>query len=722
MSVHFIFFLLSLSSLLHAQQRGSITGTVVLDSTSDPLHHVTILVIPLGRTVQTNNEGVFRIDNVPPGKYELLAHMHALSDERRSVEVTAGGTAQIEFRLKVAVVREQVTVTASGKEETTLESFLSATSLDTTDLTSQTATSLGEVLEHQAGVAKRSSGPGSSRPVIRGFDGDRVLILQDGVRTGTLSSTSGDHGEPVDANAIERVEVVRGPATLLYEGNALGGVVNVITGHHQIHKEPHDGLRGFLTGLMGSNNFRRGSSGGFEYGLKRWILFGNGGTVYLDDYHSSLGPVPNSRSDVTDGSFGAGRYGEKLFFNLSYAHQDGAYGIPFDPGQKEHEIVTLPFRRHNLRFNGGARNLDRFFDQFQISLNYSDWKHEEMEGGQIANRFFNKQFIYRAVFDHKRVGKLTGSAGFWGMTRDYKSIGTEALTPPVNQNAFAAFGVEQWSFQRLRLQFGARVEHSGYDATQKRSRGFTGVAASVGANVPLWHGGAFVANFTSSFRAPALEELYAFGPHAGNLTFEIGDENLSRERGNGFDLSLRHTSARFRAEGNLFYYRMSDFVFLAPTGEIRDELPVGNYRQGTSRYRGAEARLSAGVRNDLWLHVSVDAVNAALVSPSKPLPRIPPVRGHVGVELHKSSFSLMPELVLTNKQGSVYELETPTAGYAALNLKALYSVTTKHFLHLFGFNLFNASDRLYRNHLSFIKAFAPEIGRGVLFTYTVRFF
>jgi iron complex outermembrane receptor protein len=167
---------------------------------------------------------------------------------------------------------------------------------------------------------------------------------------------------------------------------------------------------------------------------------------------------------------------------------------------------------------------------------------------------------------------------------------------------------------------------------------------------------------------------------------------------------------------------MSNFVFLAPTGEIEDAFPVAEYKQGSSRYRGFEARLSNGIGNHVWLHYGVDAVNAELRNPALPLPRIPPVRGRFGVEARAKGFSIFPELIMTNKQDRVYNLEDPTAGYAVMNLKALYSITSKHLLHSFGFNLFNASDRLYRNHLSFIKGFAPEMGRGVFFTYTVRFF
>lgn len=729
-----------LPATLLAQSSGTISGTVTLQGTTDPLHHVSVLVVGLKRTVQTRGDGSFRVENVPPGRYEVYAHMHALADQRKTIEVVAGADTKVDFTLRFQTVRDQVTVTASGGEETTLETFLSSTSLDTTDLINKAATSLGEVLENEAGVAKRSFGPGNSRPVIRGFDGDRVLILQDGVRTGTLSSQSGDHGEPVDANSVERVEVVRGPSTLLYEGNAIGGVVNVVTGHHQVHKEAHDGVRGFVTGLAGNNNNRRGLSGGFEYGVKQWMLFGGGGSLYADDYKTPLGTIENSRTHANNANLGIGRYTDKLFFNFGYNWQDGQYGIPVQPeaeedhddhegeeheeeGHGHHGPVSIPFRRHNLRLNAGVRNLDNsFLDNFQLTLNYSDWLHREKEGDEVANEFFNKTFVYRGLFEQKQKGRLGGSFGFWGMTRDYKAIGEEAITPPVTQNAFAVYAVEGMNFERFRLQFGGRVEHNRYNPDDLNSRSFTGASGSIGLNAGLWKGGTFVTNFTSSFRAPALEELYANGPHAGNLTYEVGDAALRRERGNGIDLSLRHSTNRIRAEANFFNYWLSSYVFLAPNGEEEDGFPVGLYSQGDSRYRGFEGRLAAGLHPNVWLHLGVDTVNAQLTSGNMPLPRIPPVRGRVGTEFRWRSLVVTPEVVVADRQDRLYFNETETAGYAVVNLKALYSVTTKHTLHLFGFNLFNASDRLYRNHLSFIKSFAPEMGRGVLFTYTLRYF
>jgi iron complex outermembrane receptor protein len=243
--------------------------------------------------------------------------------------------------------------------------------------------------------------------------------------------------------------------------------------------------------------------------------------------------------------------------------------------------------------------------------------------------------------------------------------------------------------------------------------------------VPTWTGGAFVANFTHSYRAPALEELYNEGPHPGNLAFEVGDPDLTRELSNGIDFGLRHSSKRARFEANGYYYRIRDFIFLAPTGltDPASGLIIANYEQGNTRFAGTEIKFDAQLHPKVWLNLGTDYVNAELASTGEPLPRIPPWRGTAGLELHLlKGLILNPELVVANRQDRIFSTETPTAGYAVLNISGSYLIARPHAAHIITFNVFNAGDRLYRNHLSFIKEFAPEMGRGVRATYTVRFF
>jgi iron complex outermembrane receptor protein len=219
-----------------------------------------------------------------------------------------------------------------------------------------------------------------------------------------------------------------------------------------------------------------------------------------------------------------------------------------------------------------------------------------------------------------------------------------------------------------------------------------------------------------------LEELYARGPHVGNLTFEIGDANLGRERADGLDASVRHHSSRVQADVTFFQYWLGSYVYLAPTGAIEDGLVEAEYRQADSQYRGTEGRLDVGLHPNVWLHLGFDMVKAELRDTDMPLPRIPPLRGRAGFDFRYRGLSVRPTFQVADRQDDIFTTEEATAGYGVFQLDASYMLARRHVMHIFGVNAFNLGDRLYRNHLSFIKSFAPEIGRGVKFYYTMQLF
>lgn len=730
----FLFFLL-LGSAASAQVGGVVEGVVTLPN-DEPAHQATVMIVELGVIDETDADGRYRFEDVPAGTYEIMVYQSGLDALPSFVAVAAGGVQTADVRMRVSRVGTEITVTATGQEQSTFRAVQSVTSLDAFELSELMATSIGDVLADEAGIAKRSFGPGSSRPVIRGFDGDRVLVMQDGVGVGSLASQSGDHGEPIDPSNVERIEVLKGPATLLYGSNAVGGVVNAISSHQEVHDQPHQGIRGQVSSALGSANSQATGSFNLEVGLNNWMVWAGGGGQRTSDYDTPAGSIENSRTRISNGNLGVGWFGERGFATLDYKANDGRYGIPFanefhghedEEDDEELDAVDVAFRRHNFRFTGGARNLSGAVEGFELSLNYSDWNHDEVEtfpGGvqEVGTTFENQQFAYRGVFTQARSGRLSGSFGFQGTIRSYESIGEEALAPPVDQDMFAVFALEELDFESVRLQFGGRVETNRFDADDEVDRAFTGVSTGMGGRFDLWEGGAFVANFTTSYRSPALEELYNFGPHIGNLAFEIGNDALERERSNGVDFSLRQQGERLRGEANFFYYDFDNFVYLAPGDVFIDGLIEADYAQEDARFVGTELKLDIGVLPSLWLNLGLDAVDAELKSTGAPLPRIPPLRARGGLEFRGGGLSVKPEVVMADARDDVFGTETPTAGYTVLNLAASYTIPQQHFSHHFSVDFFNIGDRLYRNHVSFIKDLAPEIGRGVKFGYAVKFF
>lgn len=725
-------FLISLSLLfafsiaVFAQaQTGKITGTVHLGLEDTVLHEVSVQIVELRRTTTTDNVGNFTFDNIPPGRYTIIAHQEGFADSTKKVDVLAGASVTADFHLAIAGLNAQVTITGSGAEVSTFESIATVNTMDSTQITSRAAVGLGDVLDNQEGVAKRTGGAGNSRPVIRGFDGDRVKVASDGIGVGSLASQSGDHSEPVDTSSVERIEVVKGPATLLYGSNAIGGVVNAISGHDE---GAHPGLRGYFSGIGSTNSGQGAVNGGVEYGTKNWMFWTNAGKQRTGDYKAggNFGTVHNTFTKNTTGAIGGGYFAKKAFFTTNYSYYTNGYGIPLDFNEPNPEVRTLRVWRGDLKFNGGYNDADWAVTGVKLTVDLSNYRHQELGDGVVSTTFRNKVDSVRGMFEQKKYGKLTGRFGFEGYKRKFSTVGDEILVDgPVTQTSFSGFGLEEVKFERVTFQFGGRVEHNSYDPLKPTylDRSFTGFSGGGGAKFTLWTGGLFVANYSHGFRAAALEELYNHGPHDGSLLFEVGNQSLKPEISNGLDFSLRHQNDRFKAEANFYYYAFKNFVFLAPRGtfDTGSGLEFADYLQADSRFTGTE--LSADITANKYINVIMgfDYVNAELKD-GRPLPRISPMRGHVGLDLHYQNFSVKPEFIAVGRQDRIFTNETPTAGYGTVNVIAQFIIPTKHTANIFSVNAYNLNNKLYYNHISFIKDISPEIGRGVRFSYTVRFF
>lgn len=750
-----------------SQTTGEIRGTAILRERNSPLAEVSIRLEELGWTTRSDKYGNFVFSDVPPGTYTLSGHLEGvIARSAQLVAVEAGQVTSVQLVLELAAHHERVTVTASGQEEEVLAAFQSVVTWDATDLAEALRPSLGEAVGSRpgTGIAYRGWGPGSTRPIIRGFDGDRVLILDNGLRSGTLSSQSSHHPEPVDLVGMDRLEVVKGPATLLYGSNAIGGVVNVIPRHHSYHGHQHPGLRGSLAASLGTANWLTNSSANFEYGAGKWMVWGGGTWQKTGDYSTPLGRIPNSRLREGHGQAGFGSYGGRNNFSLDVRYSRGTYGMPFaaelhertssqelnedsmhfhDDTQSEPEsphIERLDIRgqRQSWNFYWTRSELSRWLERFTLRTAVNRWTHREIEGwpnGQstIGTRFRNTEWVSHGIFEQRPRAWWSGRFGFWSLARAYEATGREALTPPVDQLAWAVFGLEQVGWERWQWQLAARVEQNRYRPERHSNSGhesglalsdrtFTTFSAATGARVRLWPTATAVVYFTHARRAPALEELYSYGPHAGSGAFEIGSPDLLAERANGWEVSLRQSSARVRGAVNLFYYQLSRFIFPALRPDYQEGLPVVEFVQRDARYLGGEAELEFRMSRSLWLQTGTDYVDAQETLRGTPLPRIPPLRGRISLDWHRGPFWIKPELVVSARQGQVFPTETPTAGFAVLNVRATYNLVQGQVLHQVSWQLLNLTNRLYRNHCSFVKDYAPEMGRGVQITYRVRWF
>ena len=693
----------------------------VVDADGKPLPGATVTLIPSNREAVTGPDGLARLENVPTGTYDVSTRFPGFGSLRTDVTVTDGVVTVPVTLLPQPHFSETVTVSPSARD--TFESYQPATVLGGEDLQQRLGPTLGATLASEPGVNVRSFGSGNARPVVRGLDNDRVLILENGARTGDLSSQSADHGVTLDPASATQIEVVRGPATLLYGSSAIGGVVNLIS--DEVPTVPVQGLHGAFTGQGATADESGGAAGNLKGGNGKFAFRLNGSAQRTDDYDTPEGKVPNSQSNSKSAGGALSFTDSNGFVGGSYQFVDSRYGVPF----VEEGGTTLHPRRHRVDLRLERRNIDSFITGIKVQGAFRDYKHDEIEAsGDIATTFTNRITEGNVYLNHRTLGALRGTIGFRGEHRDYSTVGEEALAPPTTQNTSAAFIYEELAFRHVSFQAGARVEHTSLDpdgAAVDRSdvfkRSFTNVSASAGVLGHLRDDLTLAVNVARAVRNPSLEELYNLGAHVGNFAFEIGDPTLPTEIAYGGDLSLRYRGARLSGEVIAFVNRIDRFIFPFQTGEVEEDLPVVNFRSADSRFRGFEGHVDAGLTKDLWLVLGGDAVRGQLRADDSPLPRIPPRRLWAGLRFEHKAFHLEGEVKNVGKQTRVYGAETPTDGFTVLNFHGSCQLTTGNAVHTLTARLDNLTDELYRNHLSYIKDLTPEMGRSFRLVYGVRF-
>lgn len=705
------------SAPLFAQTGTTLRGRVTQGENNLPMAGALVVIDELRREVNADNDGNYVFDGVPPGQYHVGVRAEGYSTKR--TEVTIGATPatlnlSIEFDLHFA---EVLSVSPNARPQ--FESYQPTTVLDGQELTKNLESTLAATLSEAPGVAMRQFGPGPARPIIRGLDGDRVAVLEDGQRMGDLSSQSGDHAVPTNPAAARKIEVVRGPATLLYGANAIGGLVNVIT--DSIPSEKTQGTSGNVTMNYGSNGGAAGGAGDIHVGNGKFALHFGGAANRAGNYTTPEGEVANSEARMALGQIGGAWTGEKSYVGASYGYDDSEYGIPV----VEEGTIRLTPQRHSFSVRAGGQNLPGWLQSYRTTLGVRRYQHSELEGTEVGTTFHNDTVEGELLLSHKRAGFLVGSFGGWLLNRQFDAIGEEALSPAVDQRAYAGFVYEEVEAPHVTVQFGGRVDHSSYEpAGGLRPRDFTEFSGSVGLLVkPRAANDNFVValNLARASRYPALEELYYFGPHPGNLAFEIGNPDLEAEHALGFDLALRARGERFEGEVSFFRNDISNYIFREPTGEILEDFPVVRNVGADSVLFGIEAHGDVKVGGGFTLEMTYDWVQGALKASGQPLPRIPPFRVLGGLTYQKNAFQVGGSLQGVSDQTRVYGDETPTDGYVTARAFASYSFDRGGVLHTITARLDNATDKSYRNHLNYLKDLLPEVGRSFKLIYAMGF-
>jgi iron complex outermembrane receptor protein len=723
---------------LMAQAGVTLTGRLLNSLSGAPVAGATVQLDEVKRTTTSGADGTFSFTNVPAGTYHVSIHSQGYSTRRSEIVVGTSDT-RADLTVDPELHFEEVT-TVTGFARSQFEAFQATTVLSGQELSKQLEMSLGGTLETQPGVASRTFGPAPGRPVIRGLDGDRVQILQDGQRMSDLSSQSGDHGVTINPAVAERIEVVRGPATLLYGPSAIGGLVNIIT--EDIPTRPLRGATGNVTFDVGSAAKEGGAAANVRAGNGSFAIHAAGGGRRSGDVRTPDGDLGNSQSRNGFGNLGASWTSERGYVGASYGYDDTKYGVPI----VEEGLISLTPRRHSFSVRGGAQNLAGGLDSWRATFTGRRYEHDELEGDEVGTAFKNNTEEVELMASHRTLGRMKGSFGSWFLNRAFGAAGAEALSPDVDQRGLAAFLYEEVGWPHVTVQFAGRLDHTTYEPAGEDERSFTSGSGSVGllftpraADERL----TFAVSLARVGRSPALDELFYFGAHPGNFAFEIGNPDLEPEHPVGLDVSMRWRAPR--ASGEITYFRndIQRFVFRRPVSlqeladrgeefaerfpnraldtEAAEELPVIENIGADTVLQGIELHSDFGLTSELSAEVTLDYVRGTVKETDQPLPRMPPFRTNVGLRYQRNAFQAGGNVIAAAKQDRLFAGEATTDGYALLKLYAAYSIAQGKAVHTITARLDNATDTLYRNHLSLIKDLAAEMGANVRLIYNVRF-
>jgi iron complex outermembrane receptor protein len=733
-------------------QEGRVEGVVMVGDA--PVDDADVSIPGLGRRVRVDGAGRFTFDRLPPGRYVLEAESARWGRGLESVDVVAGQTAGVRIVLEAVFHLDEMVVSAGAGSTRRSEAYQPASVMTQRDLVTNAEASLGETLAREPGVNSSYFGPGSSRPIVRGIGGDRVRILEAGIGTGDASSTSPDHAVAVEARNAERIEVIRGPATLLYGSSAVGGVVNVLDG--RITREvPTRPFTGYVEGLGGSVSDERTASGAVTAAFGSFVVTGSGLYRDSEDYSipgfSEANPEPgedleegileNSSVNSTRGSGGLSYVTERGYVGLAYTGQRSDYGVPGhaheeeDPGappaaEEEEEFVSIDLVSDRVDLEGALRFGAGAIRNLKARFGYTDYQHTELEGAEVGTRFFNEYLEGRVESEHSFSDRTQGAVGAQLSSRDFEAIGEEAFVPPSSTDAIAAFAYEEFvATEALSVQGGVRFERQRASAPGVAERTQHAFSTSLGANWDASELLSLSASASRSTKLPNAEELFSNGPHAATRAYEIGDPTLSEEIALGLDVTAHLHGERFRGSASVFTTGFSDYIYQAATGNDRDGLTEFQYVQGDARFTGAELEVELDViENDpseSAPHVSIDLladfVNAKLVDTDEYLPRIPPFRLGGGVNYRQSGFVVRAGARYSAEQDRLGPFETVTPSFTSVDASISYRLFTGGIFHdisLVGANLTDAEARV---HTSFLKDMAPLPGREVRLIYRINF-
>lgn len=652
---------------------------------------------------------------------------------------------------------EPVYVYSTGIKHSTAKTARPVNILLGDDLRTKVGQTLGETLQNELGVTSQSFGAGVGTPVIRGQAGPRVRVMQNSLGNNDVSALSPDHATGVDPVIAERVEVLRGPSTLLYGNGAIGGIVNVIDNRIP-EAVPEKPIGGAGEQRYDSATSESSSSMKLEAGKGNFAFHADGfyrdqnnthiGGVAIDEaaarrHDPSFNAIPpgglintdgyigNSQARSRGGSVGGSYITGGGMIGAAANKLEKVYGIAPD-GHGENP-VTVKLKQSKYDFKTQFNKPFAFAEQVRMKFGYTDYKHNELDGGVVGTTFTNESFESRFELEHKPMGNLDGVLGFQSVNTVFQAAGEEGqIVPKSDIESYALFAVESFKHHNLTLDFGARAELNRISPTGGNEKSYVPVSGSVSALWDISDQHQLSLAFTHSERAPQIQELFSDGFHHATRSYERGNAGLTKELSENLDLGYRFNNSWVTAEVNLFHNWVRNYIYQQRSaGELFDEengglvtagtdcdecFPVLDSRQLGAIFKGFEAQVTIPLMQNnygtLDLQLFGDYTRGAFNN-GKDVPRMPPLRYGFQLSYEKNEWSANARLTRAEAQTTPGDNETPTGSYLLLNVVGQY-----HLADIKGADILlfakgkNLSNENIRNSTAYLRNFAPEPGRS----------
>jgi iron complex outermembrane receptor protein len=598
---------------------------------------------------------------------------------------------------------------------------------------------LGETLNGIPGVTATQFGPNASRPIIRGLDGERVRIMQNGVGILDASSLSFDHAVGIDPLIIEQIDVVRGPAALLYGGSAVGGVVNAID--HRIPKEKLEGVTGRAEARFGGPDSTRNGAAVIDVGNGKIAIHADAYTRKTSDLdipgfavssrknradssalRENRGRLANSSSEGDGGALGASLTFDNGYIGASVSTLNNNYGVVAE------EDVRIDMKSDRWDVASEFTDLGSIIQRVKFRMAYTDYEHSELEGGDVGTTFKNRGVEGSFEAGHAPIGSLNGVIGVQFSNTNFEALGDEAFVPNVNTQNKAVYIYEELPLgdevAKHKITFGGRIGHTTVDSKASgnfpnaQSNSFNPNSFALGGLYSINEQWSVTSNLSHNERAPSYFELYADGAHVATGQYEVGNSNFNVERSNGIDAQLRWKQNQHSFSIGAYYTRFSNFIGLFNTGndievEPGEFLPEAQFRAVPATFKGLEAEGTFALTDRLNLLVRGDYVHAKEKRTNEYLPRISPLRLGGGLRYTLNGFSARMDVLRAFNQSNTADNELATDGYTNVSAMLAYKLPTKVNVELFAKanNLLN--DEI-REHASFLKDISPAGERALL--------